>query len=150
MPLYDQQAELDGVYCDICGHHHSPDCSQTNEDRGDEVDLRAPLLSEGVDLTEADITWVMSMLQTKIPDDARTAALSETGQPSTELNTALALDAATTLRAYGALRHGEGEQDVFTLMRDLINDLRHLADATGIDWARASSLIHYQEQIDPA
>ena len=24
--MYDQQAELDAVYCDICGHHHSPDC----------------------------------------------------------------------------------------------------------------------------
>lgn len=29
MTLYDEQAEQDATYCDICGHHHSPDCWAT-------------------------------------------------------------------------------------------------------------------------
>ena len=39
--LYDRQAELDGVYCDICGNHHHPSCDQLDEpldDAGEDED----------------------------------------------------------------------------------------------------------------
>ncbi len=35
--MYDEQAELDAVYCDICGNHHHPDCAQAQyDDRPDD------------------------------------------------------------------------------------------------------------------
>ena len=34
--LYDAQAELDGVYCDICGHYHHPSCDQLELDPEEE------------------------------------------------------------------------------------------------------------------
>jgi hypothetical protein len=35
---YNEQAELDAVYCDICGHHHSPDCASSQGDDSDDDD----------------------------------------------------------------------------------------------------------------
>jgi len=38
MAIYDQQSELDAVYCDICGHHHSPDCADAQFEESDDTD----------------------------------------------------------------------------------------------------------------
>lgn len=34
--MYNEQAELDAVYCDICGHHHYPTCDDAQWDEKDD------------------------------------------------------------------------------------------------------------------
>jgi hypothetical protein len=31
MPLYEEEAERDAVYCDICGNHHWPRCDDFDQ-----------------------------------------------------------------------------------------------------------------------
>lgn len=35
--MYNAQAEIDAVYCDICGYHHFPSCDQGPEEPEDEA-----------------------------------------------------------------------------------------------------------------
>ena len=38
-------------------------------------------------------------------------------------------------------------ESVFTAMRDMVNDLHHLADAMGLDWAEVSEQCQYEHEI---
>lgn len=34
--MYDEQSELDAVYCDICGNYHSPSCDEAQWEEDEE------------------------------------------------------------------------------------------------------------------
>lgn len=61
-------------------------------------------------------------------------------------NQALALRVARLLTEYASDR-GPSEIDALTVLRDFLNDARHLADALGIPWAEADRDYHYIDQI---
>lgn len=61
-------------------------------------------------------------------------------------NKALAYRAAELLTEYARDRV-PAECEALTVVRDLINDLHHLADSLGIPWAEAARDYHYQDQI---
>lgn len=56
---------------------------------------------------------------------------------------------AALLRYQQVVTHYADGQDagVITAMRDLLNDLHHLADAAGVDWDVVTEMTHYYEEI---
>ena len=61
-------------------------------------------------------------------------------------NQALALRVARLLTQYASNR-GPEEIDALTVLRDFLNDARHLADLLGIPWSEADRDYHYIDQI---
>ena len=61
-------------------------------------------------------------------------------------NMARAGFALAALLRYAQVVGGQGD-GALTAMRDLLNDLHHLADAAGIDWDEVAEMTHYNEEI---
>ncbi|MFZ2238921.1 MAG: hypothetical protein WAV90_05185 [Gordonia amarae] len=62
-------------------------------------------------------------------------------------NLARAGFASAGLVAYSKLTGTHRNESAFTAMRDILNDLHHLADAMGIDWQSVSAQNHYDHEI---
>ncbi|UAK38410.1 hypothetical protein K8O93_00995 [Gordonia bronchialis] len=62
-----------------------------------------------------------------------------------QANRARAGFALEALLRYAA-RVGGQHDGVVTVMRDLLNDLHHLADAAGADWDEVTEMTHYHEE----
>lgn len=58
-----------------------------------------------------------------------------------------ALQAAGALRRYAELKNVKpGTHEPLDVLRDLLNDLHHLADALGVDWDEALRQYHYDAE----
>lgn len=55
--------------------------------------------------------------------------------------------AATGLVAYATRTGTYRNESVFTVARDLTNDLRHLCDLIGLDWTAVADPVHYTHEI---
>ena len=55
--------------------------------------------------------------------------------------------AATGLVAYATRTGTYRNEAVFTALRDLTNDLRHLCDLIGLDWTEVAEPFHYDHEV---